>query len=99
MNSKRHLCIMVIGLFACTIIEAQNEPKLTVKPSGRILFDAAYVNSKLPIPKSLTAVVLKIITQQSLKHDFKLNSNIKVYEKNDDFNHYHDGYLMCSGTE
>jgi phosphate-selective porin OprO/OprP len=37
---------MVIGLFACTIIEAQNEPKLTVKPSGRILFDAAYVNSK-----------------------------------------------------
>lgn len=25
---------------------AQEEPKLIVKPSGRILFDAAYVNAK-----------------------------------------------------
>lgn len=52
---------MVIGLFACTIIEAQNEPKLTVKPSGRILFDAAYVNSKRQDDKLNTRLEFSIV--------------------------------------
>ena len=30
----------------CTTSNAQDEPKLVVKPSGRILFDAAYVNAQ-----------------------------------------------------
>ena len=34
---------MTIGL-AIAAAHAQEEPKLTVKPSGRILFDAAYIN-------------------------------------------------------
>ncbi len=34
---------MVLGL-SCVSANAQEEPKLTVKPSGRILFDAAYIN-------------------------------------------------------
>ena len=35
--------MMVLGL-SCVSANAQEEPKLTVKPSGRILFDAAYIN-------------------------------------------------------
>ena len=41
---KKSLLIMVIGLMSANIVLAQEEPKLSVKPSGRILFDAAYIN-------------------------------------------------------
>ena len=33
-----------MGLMMATAVNAQEEPKLSVKPSGRILFDAAYIN-------------------------------------------------------
>ena len=37
---------MMIALFwlVSTSVFAQDEPKFTAKPSGRILFDAAYIN-------------------------------------------------------
>ena len=41
---KKNLLIMVIGFMSANIVLAQEEPKLSVKPSGRILFDAAYIN-------------------------------------------------------
>lgn len=43
MNKKRMTMLMVALAMAATIC-AQDEPKLTAKPSGRILFDAAYIN-------------------------------------------------------
>ena len=36
--------IMAVGLMMASTMQAQEEPKLVAKPSGRILFDAAYVN-------------------------------------------------------
>ena len=36
-------CLMVALAMVSTVC-GQDEPKLTVKPSGRILFDAAYIN-------------------------------------------------------
>ena len=36
--------MMAVGLTMSTAIYAREEPKLVVKPSGRILFDAAYVD-------------------------------------------------------
>ena len=41
---KRFLTIFTLWLTVSLVISAQEEPKLIVKPSGRILFDAAYVN-------------------------------------------------------
>ena len=41
---KRFLTIFILWLTVNLVISAQEEPKLIVKPSGRILFDAAYVN-------------------------------------------------------
>ncbi len=41
---KRFLTIFILWLTVSLVISAQEEPKLIVKPSGRILFDAAYVN-------------------------------------------------------
>jgi phosphate-selective porin OprO/OprP len=38
------LTMMAMGLAINVAVHAQEEPKLTVKPSGRILFDAAYMN-------------------------------------------------------
>jgi len=35
---------MAMGLMMASAMQAQEEPKLVAKPSGRILFDAAYVN-------------------------------------------------------
>ena len=35
---------MAMGLMMASTMQAQEEPKLVAKPSGRILFDAAYVN-------------------------------------------------------
>lgn len=40
---KKLLTMMVLGLITATAIQAQEGPKLEVKPSGRILFDAAYL--------------------------------------------------------
>ena len=40
---KKLLTMMVLGLITATTIQAQEGPKLEVKPSGRILFDAAYL--------------------------------------------------------
>ena len=40
---KKLLTMMVLGLITATTIQAQEEPKLEVKPSGRILLDAAYL--------------------------------------------------------
>ena len=40
---KKLLTMMVLGLIIATTIQAQEGPKLEVKPSGRILFDAAYL--------------------------------------------------------
>lgn len=36
--------MMAMGLMMASAMQAQEEPKLVAKPSGRILFDAAYVN-------------------------------------------------------
>jgi phosphate-selective porin OprO/OprP len=41
---RKTILIMVVGLLTASAIQAQDEPKFTAKPSGRILFDAAYVN-------------------------------------------------------
>ena len=38
---KKLLTMMVLGLITATTIQAQEGPKLEVKPSGRILLDAA----------------------------------------------------------
>ena len=36
--------MLMVALVMAATIFAQEEPKLTAKPSGRILFDAAYIN-------------------------------------------------------
>ena len=41
---KKILSMMVLGLACAATVQAQDEPKFTVKPSGRILMDAAYIN-------------------------------------------------------
>lgn len=41
---SRQLTIIAVWLAMSAAVQAQEEPKLTVKPSGRILFDAAYIN-------------------------------------------------------
>ena len=38
------ILMMAVGLMMASAMQAQEEPKLVAKPSGRILFDAAYVN-------------------------------------------------------
>jgi len=38
------ILMMAMGLMMASAMQAQEEPKLVAKPSGRILFDAAYVN-------------------------------------------------------
>lgn len=40
----KKLMMMAMGLMMASTMQAQEEPKLVAKPSGRILFDAAYVN-------------------------------------------------------
>ncbi len=45
MNMKKIITIMALWLAVTSASYAQEEPKLTVKPSGRILMDAAYVNA------------------------------------------------------
>ena len=40
----KKLMMMAMGLMMASAMQAQEEPKLVAKPSGRILFDAAYVN-------------------------------------------------------
>ena len=40
---KKLLTMMALGLITATTIQAQEGPKLEVKPSGRILLDAAYL--------------------------------------------------------
>ena len=40
----KKLMMMAVGLMMASAMQAQEEPKLVAKPSGRILFDAAYVN-------------------------------------------------------
>ena len=45
MNMKKILTIMALWLAVTSASYAQEESKLTVKPSGRILMDAAYVNA------------------------------------------------------
>ena len=42
MNKKLFIAAMMAML--ATAVNAQEEPKLSIKPSGRILFDAAYIN-------------------------------------------------------
>ena len=41
---KKQVLMMAMGLIMATAVNAQEEPKLSIKPSGRILFDAAYIN-------------------------------------------------------
>ena len=41
---NRVMTMMAVGLLLVAFAQAQDEPKFTVKPSGRILFDAAYIN-------------------------------------------------------
>lgn len=43
---KKLLTMMVMGLMTASVMQAQDAPKLEVKPSGRILFDAAYLSSQ-----------------------------------------------------
>ena len=44
MMNKMRMTMLMVALAMATTIFAQEEPKLTAKPSGRILFDAAYIN-------------------------------------------------------
>ena len=37
---------MAAGLLLASVAQAQEEPKFTAKPSGRILMDAAYINAQ-----------------------------------------------------
>lgn len=37
---------MAAGLLTAAVAQAQEEPKFTAKPSGRILMDAAYINAQ-----------------------------------------------------
>ena len=41
---NKSLLMIAMGLTIATVIQAQEEPKFEAKPSGRILFDAAYLN-------------------------------------------------------
>jgi len=41
---NRVLTMMAAGLMLAAVAQAQEEPKFTAKPSGRILMDAAYIN-------------------------------------------------------
>ncbi len=41
---KRLLIMIIVGLAVAATASAQEEPKFTAKPSGRILMDAAYIN-------------------------------------------------------
>lgn len=41
---RRIIATIITALATALNVSAQEEPKLTVKPSGRILFDAAYIN-------------------------------------------------------
>ena len=38
------MTLLMVAMAMAATINAQDEPKLTAKPSGRILFDAAYIN-------------------------------------------------------
>ena len=40
----KKLLTLAVGLMMAAAVQAQEEPKLVVKPSGRILFDAAYLS-------------------------------------------------------
>ena len=40
---KRRTMALIMGLLIVAAVSAQEEPKLVVKPTGRILFDAAYI--------------------------------------------------------
>ena len=40
---KKQLLMMAMGLMIATTVNAQEEPKVSIKPTGRILLDAAYV--------------------------------------------------------
>lgn len=44
MLMKKVFLMMFVGLMMSTSVYAQEEPKLSVKPTGRILFDAAYIS-------------------------------------------------------
>ena len=41
---KRRMTMLMVAMTLAATVNAQDEPKFTAKPSGRILFDAAYVN-------------------------------------------------------
>lgn len=41
---KTRVNLLMVALAMATTVSAEDEPKLTVKPSGRILFDAAYIH-------------------------------------------------------
>ena len=41
---KRRMTMLMVAMTLAATVSAQDEPKFTAKPSGRILFDAAYVN-------------------------------------------------------
>lgn len=41
---KSRMTMLMVAMALAATVSAQDEPKFTAKPSGRILFDAAYVN-------------------------------------------------------
>ena len=43
---KSVFAMMAAGLLMAAAAQAQEEPKFTAKPSGRILMDAAYINAQ-----------------------------------------------------
>ena len=57
-NMIKLLSMTVMMLATTTVMQAQDEPKLVVKPSGRILFDAAYVNSQQAADKLNSGVAI-----------------------------------------
>ena len=44
--TKRRITLLMVAMAMAAAVSAQEEPKFTAKPSGRILFDAAYINAQ-----------------------------------------------------
>lgn len=41
---KRQIIILMVALAMTVTVSAQEEAELTLRPTGRMLFDAAYIN-------------------------------------------------------
>lgn len=70
---KKQLLMMAMGLMMATAVNAQEEPKVSIKPTGRILFDGAYIKPQHEEDKlkavlaSLTSVSVSVSATASGK--------------------------------